>query len=70
MLMARSGTAVDAIENVRAGAGACAGGCPSLGGRDLPLTYSEKSVGSWGIGGWAGPDGCRLFGITRPVLVV
>lgn len=66
--MVRSGTAVDAIENVRAGAGA--GGGPSLGGRDLPLTYSEKSVGSWGMGGWEGPDGCRLFGITRPVLVV
>ena len=64
--MVRSGIAVDAIDMEREFAEA------SLGGRGLPSAFCAlgSSVSFCATGGGAGPDGCRLVGMTRPVLVV
>lgn len=66
MLIVRSGTIVDAIDIEREFVEA------SLGDRDLPfaLCASTCSGSCFMTGGGAGPDGCLLAGITRPVLVV
>lgn len=66
MLIVRSGAIVDAIDMEREVVDA------SLGDRDLPFATCASTCSGSGfiIGGGAGPDGCLLAGITRPVLVV